>query len=465
MKKTYLDWSAYRDAGMGDAYADIPKYGGNYGKAIAACINSRQCEQDGKQVMCPSYRVSGNVQLSTGGRVRLLKAALSLPEDQTPLLSGELEQAMQLCVSCKGCKRECEANVDMPLIKSEYLAQRNAVRGISWRNRLFANSPDWLSNFPFLGHAIRIYNGIPFIRKPVAWLLDLNPEVPLPQPVTNKHLTEINASSPKSTTNQISDDSLARVYLWEDTFSRLFDSEIPASARRILQAGGYSLIETTLQSDATPPCCGRTWLAQGQIKEAKERVENLIERFYPIINSGAIIVGLEASCVLGLRDDAKALGLNTEQKEKLDQIASKTLLLEEFLAREIKANRLSLSLKIDSDHENTVWQVHGHCHQKATGAMKSMRRVLKYLPIEFELIDSSCCGMAGTFGLEREHKEYSKKMAEQDLIPAIKAHPDRPLIANGFSCRHQVKSLISAGSSLKGKRPQHLAQVIDSLLD
>lgn len=467
MKKTYLDWSAYKDAGMGDAYADIPKYGGNYGKAIAACINSKQCEQDGKQVMCPSYRVSGNPELSTGGRVRLLKAALSEPEDGHPLFTAELAEAMQLCVSCKGCKRECEANVDMPLIKSEYLAQRNAVQGLSWRSRIFANAAFWLDRYPGLASAIRIYNRVPIIRAPMARLLGFNPGVPLPEPAPNKQLS--NSKTPVQDEESLinNNDDLPTVYLWEDTFSRHFDPAIYRSAKRILQASGYALDTPETTKSRTSPCCGRTWLAQGMIEEARSRILALIDHFYPIISSGTLIVGLEASCVLGLRDDAQALGLEDEQKEKLQQIASKTLLLEEFLAREIKAKRLQLPFKTDQASlertRETIWQVHGHCHQKATGAMKSMRRVLKFLPIEFEQIDSSCCGMAGTFGLEREHAQYSKKMAEQDLIPAIEAFPERPLIANGFSCRHQVRSL--SDSNVAGSKPVHLAQVIDSLID
>ena len=121
--KTFLDWSAYKDAGMGDAYADIPKHGGDYAKAIAVCINSKQCETLNKQVMCPSYKVTEDPGLSTGGRVRALKAALS--EDPETLFQPEIMKAMELCVSCKGCKRECENNVDMALIKAEYLAQYN----------------------------------------------------------------------------------------------------------------------------------------------------------------------------------------------------------------------------------------------------------------------------------------------------------------------------------------------------
>ncbi len=164
MFKSRLDWSAYKDAGIGDAYADIPKHGGDYAKAIAACINSRQCEEFGKQVMCPSFRISGDKNLSTGGRVQLLKSALTnLTDDQHQLLDQELQTALDLCVSCKGCKRECENNVDMALIKSEFIAQRNELTNVSFRSRLFANFSNWIQRYPLLSHCIRWRNHSPLL--------------------------------------------------------------------------------------------------------------------------------------------------------------------------------------------------------------------------------------------------------------------------------------------------------------
>ncbi|MDX1812747.1 MAG: (Fe-S)-binding protein, partial [Gammaproteobacteria bacterium] len=140
--KTYLDWSEYENAGVGDAYADIPKNGGDFAKAVAVCINSRHCEQKPKGVMCPSYRISDNPLLSTGGRVRLLKAALNSDDPDAAINAEQLASAMDLCVSCKGCKRECENEVDMAMIKIEYLAQRYQHESPSLRTRLFANLPD-----------------------------------------------------------------------------------------------------------------------------------------------------------------------------------------------------------------------------------------------------------------------------------------------------------------------------------
>ncbi|RLU03188.1 MAG: (Fe-S)-binding protein [Ketobacter sp.] len=442
--KTWLDWSAYKDAGMGDAYADIPKHGGDYAKAIAACINSRQCEAEGKQVMCPSYRVSGNPHLSTGGRVRLLKAALSGDPNTNPLMNPELREAMDLCVSCKGCKRECESNVDMPLIKVEYLAQRRLQEGLSLRSRLFAQVPIWLYRAPWLRHFIQWRNQSSVVSQIAQKLLGLNAKARLPVPSAEPYPN----SKLRDDTRL---DSTQSVLLFVDTFTRYFEPQIAAAATAVLSGAGYLVEQITTEASERPLCCGRTYLAQGMIDEARAEAKRMLDVLLPHLQAGATVVGLEASCVLGLRDDAQALGLGDDAKLMGKQV----LLLEEFLARESKSGRFEL--KITPPQQPTL--VHGHCHQKATGAMKSMRRILKSIPQhDFDFIESSCCGMAGTFGLEAEHQEYSEKMVNQGLLSAIEEHAEHTLVANGFSCRQQI-------FNYSGKRPLHLAELLAKHLD
>jgi hypothetical protein len=146
--KLFLDWSGYQNAGMGDAYAGIPKNGGDFAKAVAVCIGSRQCDQAGKGVMCPSFKVTGSPAPSPGGRVRLLKTALNAA-DAKALFDPELAEAMSLCVSCKGCKRECENEVDMALIKAEYLAQRRQADGLPLRHTLWRTCQQQITNGGF----------------------------------------------------------------------------------------------------------------------------------------------------------------------------------------------------------------------------------------------------------------------------------------------------------------------------
>ena len=454
-----LDWSAYQDAGMGDAYADIPKHGGNYAKAIAACINSRQCEADGKQVMCPSYRISEDANLSTGGRVRLLKAALASAQgaskETAPLLTPELETAMDLCVICKGCKRECESNVDMPLIKAEYLAQKYALQPRSWRSRLFADLPALVHRFPWVARLISWRNQSRMVRLLVDPILKLNSDVELPQPrpesarmLTGTARTDDETTAPDTTSTP----EKPAVVLFLDTFTRQFEPHIATAAIKVLARGGYEVRLLEPENPEEPGyCCGRTWLAQGMIPKARQQAQRLIQALMPLIDQGYIIVGLEASCVLGLRDDAQALGLD----EDIARATQNTFLLEEFLAREIKAKRLDLTFATP----DVATLIHGHCHQKATGAMKSVRRVMKLIPEHnFDFINSSCCGMAGSFGLEAEHAEHSRAMAEQELLPSLANNQNKNVVANGFSCRQQIRNHSDA-------KPMHLAELLAEYMD
>lgn len=449
--KHFLDWSAYRNAGMGDAYADIPKQGGDFAKAVAVCINSRQCEAQGKQVMCPSFRVSGNENLSTGGRVRLLKAALNSELVEQALADPLLAEAMALCVSCKGCKRECEANVDMPLIKTEFLAQRASREGLSLRSRLFGHTPRWLHRAPWLKTLVRWRNRHPLLARLSARVFGLSAERPLPEPAARPFAAP--ADLPR--TDRERDEQQPEVVLLVDTFTRHFEPGIAEAAIDVLRAGGYRVLvaepEAAGAEPARPLCCGRTYLAQGMVAEARAEAQRLVRALLPHVQAGRTIVGLEASCVLGLRDDAQALGLG----EDVATVGRHTLLFEEFLARESTAKRLDLPLQALRGTETLV---HGHCHQKAVGAMKAMRRVLKLIPEhDFSLIESSCCGMAGTFGIEREHAGLASAMAEQALMPALRENPQARVIANGFSCRQQMRGHGDA-------RPRHLAELLREAL-
>ncbi|WP_317932911.1 (Fe-S)-binding protein [Halioxenophilus sp. WMMB6] len=452
--KSFLDWSAYKDAGMGDAYADIPKHGGDYAKAIAVCINSGQCETLNKQVMCPSFKVSEEASHSTGGRVRLLKAALSVDNWQEAFTDPQLAEAMELCVSCKGCKRECDNNVDMALIKAEYLAWKGANQGYSRRSRLFADTPKLLHRFAWLGRLLRWRNRSPWLRKLGGQWLGLAPEMPLPEPAPAP-LSDERARALVAEWCVEVNPELPEVVLLLDTFARYFEPEIAESAIALLGKAGYRLfIASPIAEDREPErplCCGRTYLAQGMVAKARAEAGRMAAALTPHILAGRTIVGLEASCVLGLKDDALALGLG----ESMAIISRQVFLLEEFLAKEIMAKRLNLPLAGNSEVELLI---HGHCHQKAVGAMKSVRRLLKQYPeIKFSMVESGCCGMAGTFSLEAEHHEIGIAMAKQALMPALAANQSAQVVANGFSCRQQMRAL-------GDQRPQHLAVYLRSLL-
>lgn len=438
--KTFLDWSAYENAGLGDAYADIPKTGGDFAKAVAVCIGSRQCETHGKGVMCPSFRISEQADFSTGGRVRLLKAALNGELGQTPWTDPALAATMAACVGCKGCKRECESAVDMALLKVEYLAQCHAVSGVPRRNWLFAHLPLWLHERPWLKSLIVWRNRLPWLAQLGERLFGISARRRLPEPAT---IPFTFAPQP---------DNGREVVLLVDSFSRYFEPAIAQAALTVLNAAGYRVHIAQAPAGERPLCCGRSLFAHGLVTEARAEAVRLLAAVLPQVAAGRTVIGLEPACLLMLRDDYKALGLGAAA----EQVAAQALLFEEFIAREQAAKRFDLPLKPLNTAAPLL--VHGHCHQKAVGAMKSMRKVLKLIPgLQFELIEAACCGMAGSFGLEAEHAEQAQAMAEQALLPALRAAPAAPVLANGFACRQQIRE----GS---GREPVHLAVLLQAAL-
>ena len=428
--KTYLDWSAYDTYGVGDAYAGIPATGGNYAKAVAVCMNNHQCQRDGKGVMCPSYRITHDPAHSTGARVKAFKAALNGELGDDPFAHPDLAAAMDLCVSCKGCKKECPSAVDMTLIKTEYLAQRNARQGVSLRTKLFAGLPSWLHRWRQpLAVLVHLRNAWPAMAGLAEKWLGLSAKRPIP-PILKQIFDP--ASVPK-------DDGCGargKVALFVDTFSHYYTPEVAEAAIKVLQAGGYTvevLRPTTDDAEPERPlCCGRTYLSQGLVDAAKLEAQRVMAALAPALAEGTPIVGLEPSCLLALRDEFYSLSLGPE----VGQLSKQAFLFEEFLMREGNKG-LKLDLKPIPGGKAVV---HGHCHQKAFGAMKSVKKVLGWIPeFEFDIVDASCCGMSGSFGLEAEHYEASVKMGELALLPAVRAAaPDATIVADGFSCRHQI---------------------------
>ncbi|MEJ2378611.1 MAG: FAD-binding oxidoreductase, partial [Pseudolabrys sp.] len=223
------------------------------------------------------------------------------------------------------------------------------------------------------------------------------------------------------------------VVLFADTFNRYFERENLDAALRVLVAGGYrahALLPS--DGDARPLCCGRTFLSVGQVDEAKREMERTLAALAPYVARGVPVIGLEPSCLFTFRDELPALF----KSETVDKLAGDALLLEEFLAREQAAGRLHLPLAPLPRKA----LLHGHCHQKAFDAMGAVESVLRMIPrLEVESVESTCCGMAGSFGYDAETIDVSFKMGELSLLPAVRnAAPDALIVADGTSCRHQI---------------------------
>lgn len=425
--KHHLDWSSYETAGQGDAYAGIPTTGGDFAKAVAVCIRDQLCQRKPKGVMCPSFRITDDARHSPGGRVITLKAALNGELGAQPFAHPQLAEAMDLCVGCKGCKRECANSVDMAAIKIEYQAQRNAVCGISLRDRLFAGLPRCLQHHAVVKRLVAWRNASPLLQRLGERWLGISARRRLPEPAAEAY------HAPAAVLGI----AAKPVFLFVDTFARHFEPEIAEAAHAVLSTAGYTVtVLDPAANDAEPDrplCCGRTWLSLGQVDAARREAARMLDALRPALESGIPVVGLEPSCILSLRDEHLKLGLG----DAAQALAKQVYLFEEFIAREHDRKQLNLALKPVALPKALV---HGHCHQKAVGAMKSLRKVLRLVPgLEFEFIESSCCGMAGSFGLDAEHHDISLQMAEADLLPAVRAAgDDTRLLANGFSCRHQI---------------------------
>jgi Fe-S oxidoreductase len=450
-----LDWSAYESFGsfggfgsfddFGVSDAATPATGGGYAKAAAVCLGKRHCQDKDQGVMCPSYRVTDDEKHSTYHRAVTLKAALNGELGEHPFLSAELAEAMEFCVSCKGCKSECPHGVDMALLRVEALAQRwQALGHVPLRERMFAFTPRYAPYLKYLNWVGVLRQHLPPIAKVMEHWLGIAAKRSLPHAAARDFIS--------SQPHAVSVAEHAReVVLLVDTFSNHLDPQIAHAALDVLQSAGYTVHIAQPATGERALCCGRTFHSNGLIAEARNEATRLLDVLSPFAARGLPIIGLEPSCLLMLRDEYHSLGLG----ERVSQVAHAAVLLEEFLAREHDAKRLTLPLKPLAGKV----LVHGHCHQKAFGAMPAMGKVLGLVPdLQVEFIESSCCGMAGSFGMEAEHYEMSMQMGELSLLPTVRAaDADTLLVANGTSCRHQIRD----GAA---RESQHLAQVLQRAL-
>ena len=218
-----------------------------------------------------------------------------------------------------------------------------------------------------------------------------------------------------------------------DTFNNYFEPENARSALAVLRAAGYLVHLPRATKGARPLCCGRTFLAAGLVEEARVEAQRMIDALKPFIQRGVPVIGLEPACLLGLRDEFISMLPGADSAA----LALNAMLFEEFLAREAQAGRLRLKLKSLPQKKALL---HGHCHQKAFDVMPAVQRALRLVPeLEVEVVESSCCGMAGSFGYEARHYDVSMKMAEASLLPKVRAAgADTLIVADGTSCRHQI---------------------------
>jgi FAD/FMN-containing dehydrogenase/Fe-S oxidoreductase len=416
---------------------------GGFGRSVELCSGLGACRKTSEGTMCPSYMVTREEEHSTRGRANLLRAVLSGVLPTHEVTGTRLYQALDLCLECKGCKAECPANVDMAKLKYEFLAQYYRVHGVPLRAWLFGHYRllnHWGSRAAPLSTALAQ-------SRPARWVLDrlvgIDRRRPLPPFARPNFLQWWNGH--RQARAQVSSPPRARagsrgpVALFADTFMIYNYPQVGRAAVEVLEQLGY---EVEL---APPVCCGRTLISKGLLPQAQAAARRNVDALLPVTARGVPIVGCEPSCLLTFRDEVPDL----VPGEAAQTLARSVFLVEEFLANEHRRAPLPLA-----GGAGRHVLVHGHCHEKALAGTAPLQQVLTAAGYTVEMIDAGCCGMAGSFGFEKEHYEISMAIGERRLLPAVRrVGPDAVVAATGVSCRQQI----AHGS---GRRALHLVELL-----
>ncbi len=404
---------------------------GSFARVSTRCVGVGECRRQHGGTMCPSYRATMEEEHSTRGRAHLLFEMLQ----GDPLRDGwrdpHVREALDLCLACKGCKHDCPMNVDMATYKAEFLSHYYAGRLrpiaaysmglIYWWARLAALAPGLVNFFtqtPGVGDLVKRLGGVAPERRMPAFAA---------QTFTSWFAGRRRRKGTKG-----------RVLLWPDTFNNHFFPETARAAVGVLEDAGF-----TVMIPRRSLCCGRPLYDFGMLDLAKGLLVETLETLKPAIEDGVPVVVLEPSCAAVFRDELLQLFPTNEDARRL---AGQTVLLSEFLDRHAPDYPLP---KLDRKA-----LVHGHCHHKAIMGMDAEGKVLRRMGLDLDVLDDGCCGMAGSFGFEKEHYDVSQKVGEHELFPHVRKAPrDALIVANGFSCREQI----AQGTS---RQALHLAQVI-----
>jgi FAD/FMN-containing dehydrogenase/Fe-S oxidoreductase len=411
---------------------------GSFASAVEMCNNNGACRKSDPDVMCPSYRATGDEQHLTRGRANTLRLALSGQLGPDALVSEEMHETMALCVSCKGCRRECPTGVDMARMKIEFLHHYKKRHGLSARDRIVAYLPRYAPHAARLAPLLNLRNRMPGLAALGERFLGLSARRQLPEW----------SSAPYRGSTDTGPAGGRNVVLLVDTFNRYFETENAFATERVLARAGYR-VTTPEPAVGRPLCCGRTFLAAGLVDEARAEARRMLDALAPAVAAGTPVIGLEPACLLTLRDEFPAMlpGAATEA------LAAHAQLFEEFVASETASGRFALPLRAMPGQTALL---HGHCHQKAFGTAGAAAKALSLIPeLKVETFDSTCCGMAGSFGLEAEHYDISMKIGELGVLPKMRAaSPDTLLAACGTSCRHQI----AEGA---GREARHIVRILD----
>lgn len=408
----------------------------SFRESVHMCTGVGECRKMLGGTMCPSFKATRDEEHSTRGRANALRLAMSGQVNSGGLTSKRLRQVMDLCLSCKACKSECPSNVDMAKMKSDVTQMYYDEHGVTFRDRLIRDSSKVAPLFSgFLAGFVNAVQKSAVFRSALQRWAGFDQRRVLPQYANEpfyKWLEKEGHNTYKSP---------RKVVLFADTYLNFHEPQIGISALQLLNSCGYEVIL------AHVGCCQRPKISHGFLRDAKEEGSKTIQGLKPYMDQGLPIVVCEPSCASALNDDLPDL---IEDGSLAAQLKEKVMVIDVFLAKEIEAG--NLQVEFESIAGNIL--VHGHCHQKALYGTKGLKTICEKTDHQVGEIPSGCCGMAGSFGYEKEHYELSQKIGESILFPAVRSMPEgTAVVANGFSCRHQIEHFT-------GVKPKHWVEVI-----
>lgn len=409
-----------------------------YLRAAEQCNGSGDCRKTELSggTMCPSYMATRDEQDTTRARANILREMLTRSDRENPFAHEEIKDVLDLCLSCKGCKSECPSNVDMGKLKQEWQYQYYKDKGVPFRNRLignFAGGMKLASAVPW-GYKFTFGNKVTSsIAKSVMGFASKR-SMPELSPMTWERWFK---KEFKPTVSK----PIKTVFVFFDELLNYNEAHIGITTVKLLDKLGYEIKYVKHHES------GRSFLSKGLLKEAQKLARENVSTFKEIVSEDNPLIGIEPSAILTFRDEYPDL-LRGEEKEAAQNIARHTYMIEEFLAKELDAGNIDLSLF--SEQKKTI-KVHGHCQQKALSSLTPVKKILTRMGSnEVHMIPSGCCGMAGSFGYEKEHYDLSMKIGELVLFPTVRQQPEEVVIAApGTSCRHQIKD----GTGKKAKHP------------
>ena len=449
---TFLRYSPGQETRQFETVYRFDRYDGIL-RTAELCNGSGDCRKTELSggTMCPSYMATRSEKDTTRARANILREVLTHSPADNPFDSESIYEVMDLCLSCKGCKSECPSNVDVAKLKGEFLQQYYDANGVPLRAKLIANysrlnriasAVPWAYNFTFSNKLIAP------LAKSMAGFASQRSIPRLGNTTLRAWYREQKARNFGVTDTGI---ALGKVLIFCDEFTNYNDLEVGIAAIRLLTRLGYE-VEMPDHHES-----GRTYLSKGLLRRARSVAEKNIKILAPLVSAEVPLLGIEPSAILGFRDEYLDL-VKPDLHEEAMALAQNALMIDEFLDREMEAGRIP-SGRFNTEKKLIV--LHGHCHQKSLASIVPTRRMLAFPKnYEVQLIPSGCCGMAGSFGYEKEHYELSMKIGELVLFPEVRRQPDSVLIAApGTSCRHQIMD----GT---GRRAFHPVEILhDALVD